>query len=108
MTLKQFSYETFFQRSFAVILPFFNFISTLKQHRCAHWEGAPPLIFANTLKSPLNWLKFTKKNLGASPNNPGCPPFFRSILDPPLHVLFRYSGLLIRYNDLPFRYLTVY
>ena len=30
MTLKQFSYETFFQHRFNVSLPFFNVVSTLK------------------------------------------------------------------------------
>ena len=38
MTLKQISYETFYQRRFNVSLPFFNVVSTLKQRRCACWE----------------------------------------------------------------------
>ena len=37
MTLIHFSYETFFQRRFNVILPFFNIVTTLKQ-RCACWK----------------------------------------------------------------------
>ena len=36
----------------------------------------PPLFSPNTFKSPLNWLKFTKKILGAS--KPPPPRFFRS------------------------------
>ena len=39
MTLKQISYETFSQRRFNVSLLFFNVVSTLKQRRCACWEG---------------------------------------------------------------------
>ena len=31
------------------------------------------LFLPNTLKSPLNWLKFTKEILGESPQNPGRP-----------------------------------
>ena len=37
MTLKQFSYGTFFQRRLNVGLPFFDVVSTLKQSRCACW-----------------------------------------------------------------------
>ena len=36
---------------------------------------------ANTLKSPLNWLKFTKKSWGQAKTR--APPLFQ-ILDPPL------------------------
>ena len=32
----------------------------------------------NTLKSPLNWLKFTKKSCGQAPKTPGAPLLFRS------------------------------
>ena len=36
----------------------------------------PPLFMPNILKRHLNWLKFTQKMLGESPQTP--PPFFRS------------------------------
>ena len=39
MTLKQISYEIFFQRRFNVSLLFFNVVSTLKQRRCACREA---------------------------------------------------------------------
>ena len=45
MTLKQISYETFFQRRFDVSLLFFNVVSTLKQRRCACWEIFVNLVF---------------------------------------------------------------
>ena len=35
-------------------------------------SGGPPYFSANTLKSPLNWLKFTKKILGQAPEIPDC------------------------------------
>ena len=49
-----------------------------------HAPPPPPYFRQNILRSPPNWLTFTKKNLGASPQNLGRPPFIK-ILDPPLH-----------------------
>ena len=53
-----------------------------------------PYCSANTLKSPLDWLKFTKK-LGKPPK-PRAPPLFQ-ILDPPLEIVYilrhHYVGL---------------
>ena len=46
--------------------------------------GARPLLFEpNSLKSPLNWLKFVKKACVDEPPNPLRPLLFQ-ILDPPL------------------------
>ena len=46
--------------------------------------GARPLLFVpNSLKSPLNWLKFVKKACVDEPPNP-LRPFLFQILDPPL------------------------
>ena len=39
MTLKQISFETFFQRRFNVSLLFFNVVPMLKQRRCACWDS---------------------------------------------------------------------
>ena len=56
MTLKQISYETFFQRRFNVSLLFFNVVSTLKQRHCACW-GVP----RNTVTEQIYHI--TRRNL---------------------------------------------
>ena len=40
-----------------------------------------PLFSPNTLKSPVNWLKFTKTFLGQAPKTCPPPPFFRPATD---------------------------
>ena len=54
--------------------------------------GGAPLFSANTLKGPLNWLKFTKKTTGASPQNPGRPHFS----DPGSSTELGHHGVVIR------------
>ena len=55
--------------------------------------GAPPLFLPNTLQSPLHWLKFTQKILGAIPQNPGRPPFLQILELPLYHSLHFCPGL---------------
>ena len=53
-----------------------NLFSIIMKLQCLHYIDilkplSAPLFSPNTLKSPLKCLKFTKKNLGGKPQNPG-------------------------------------